>query len=70
MPVIKSLFGSKKFTVALFAVLVWVVGLFGLDATTEQVGAIVSPLMAYIVGQGIADVGKGKPDGKLPGTVA
>lgn len=57
---LKNLLASKKFTVALFATLAWAVSLVGLDASPEQVGAVLSPLYAYILGQGIADSAKPK----------
>jgi len=62
MSILRDLFASKKFTVALTATLVWAVSLLGFDVNPETVGAILSPLYAYVLGQGIADAG-GK---KLP----
>jgi hypothetical protein len=48
---------SKKFqTAILAAVVAGVASYTGLP--TEQIWAIVSPLCAYIVGQGLADFGK------------
>lgn len=58
MKVIRSLLSSKKFIVALAATLAWAIGLLGLDVSAEQIGAVLSPLYAYVLGQGIADVGK------------
>ena len=58
METIKGLFASKKFTVALTATIVWAVSLLGFDVDTETIGAILSPLYAYVLGQGFADHGK------------
>lgn len=55
--VLKNLFASKKFTVAFAATIVWAVSLFGFDVSPETVGAVLSPLYAYVLGQGIADAG-------------
>ena len=50
---------SKKFWAACVAVLVPVANeLFDLSLTTESVMTIVGPIMAYIVGQGIADTNR------------
>ena len=57
MDTVKSLFRSRKFTVALTATAVWAVSLLGFDVDPETVGAILSPLYAYVLGQGIADAG-------------
>jgi hypothetical protein len=67
MSVLKSLFASKKFTVALAASLVWAISLAGFDVSPETIGAVLSPLYAYVLGQGIADAGsgKGKPSGAV-----
>lgn len=61
--VLRDLFASKKFTVAFIATLVWAVSLLGFNASAETVGAILSPLYMYVIGQGVADVGKAKPAG-------
>ena len=61
MSVIKSLFASKKFTVALAATAVWAISLFGFDVSPEAVGAVLSPLYVYVLGQGVADAGGKKP---------
>lgn len=58
---LKALASSKKFIVAVVAALVWIAGRFGLALDKEEVLGIVSPLLAYIVGQGIADTGKHAP---------
>lgn len=46
---------SKKFRVALFTVLLQGLGLLGLELELETVLALSSPLLTYIVSQGIAD---------------
>ena len=55
---VKALLGSKKFLAALIAAIVWVAGKAGLHASTEMVSGIVGPIVAYVLGQGIADHGK------------
>ncbi len=57
MSIVRSLFASKKFTVAFAATVVWLVSLAGFDVDPETVGAVLSPLYAYVLGQGIADAG-------------
>ena len=55
----KDLLRSKKFRVALLALVGGIAVKLGMPETTvEELIALVSPLLAYIVGQGIADVGK------------
>lgn len=50
---------SKKFWFAVVGVFVPIVNsALGLEMATETVMTIVGPIMAYIVGQGIADVKK------------
>jgi len=55
-----DLIKSKKFQVAIIGVVVMLLGEFGLDIDPEALLAIVSPLIAYIIGQGVADHGKEK----------
>ena len=57
---LKALFSSKKFIAALASMVVAVLGSLGLDLDTETLMAILSPMMAYIIGQGVADHGKEK----------
>lgn len=54
----KALFTSKKFIAALAGVVVSLVSVAGLELPTDAVAAVLAPVMAYIVGQGIADNGK------------
>lgn len=52
-----GLFSSKKFVAALVAALVaFIAAYFGFSP--EKVMAVISPLLAYIGAQGIADLGK------------
>ena len=56
----KDLLTSKKFLTAVLTVLLMILGKFGLEIDIEVALAIVLPLLAYILGQGIADNGKEK----------
>lgn len=58
MQTVRDLLASKKFLVALVAVLAHLAGRFGFEVDQEAMITILSPLYAYIVGQGIADHGK------------
>jgi len=49
---------SKKFQAAVLAVIVMIAAELGLDLDPAALLAIVSPLIAFIFAQGIADVGK------------
>ena len=51
---IKTMFGSKKFLVALGTVILIVLEDVGVPIPEE----VVVPLVAYVIAQGIADVGK------------
>lgn len=53
-----DLLKSKKALTAIAAVIVALGGKIGWDVSTEELMPILTPLMAYIVGQGIADHGK------------
>lgn len=55
---IKALLSSKKFIAALIAALVWLGGKVGLHVDSETMAGIVGPIVAYVLGQGIADHGK------------
>ena len=55
---IADLFRSKKALTAMATVIVAGVGKLGLEMTTDELLPILGPLVAYIVGQGIADNGK------------
>ena len=60
METIRALFASKKFLVAAISVIAHVAGRYGFDVDEEAMLTILSPLYAYVIGQGIADGGKGK----------
>ena len=55
---LKSLIGSKKFMTALVSCLVGLGAKVGLELSPDEITAILSPALAYIVGQGVADHGK------------
>ena len=63
---LKTLLTSKKFLVALIALVVWVGGKVGLDLNNEELLGAVTPLWAYIIGQGIADTKKLPVETKAP----
>ena len=54
----RAMVGSKKWQAAMIGVIVAGLSKLGLAVDTETVALILSPLLAYIVGQGIADHGK------------
>ena len=58
--VIKDILGSKKALAALAGFIVAAVGRIGLDLDAEAVTQILAPIIAYILGQGIADLSKSK----------
>lgn len=60
MQAIRDLLSSKKFLVAAISVIAHVAGRYGFDVDQEAMLTLLSPLYAYIVGQGIADAGKHK----------
>ncbi len=55
---LKALIGSKKFMTALVSCLVGLAAKVGLELSPDEITAILSPALAYIVGQGVADHGK------------
>ena len=65
---VKWLFKSKKCTAAivavLFAILSPSLSKLGVDVTSEQIGLVVGAISAYILGQGLADLGKEAPPGE------
>ena len=56
----KELLGSKKFKMAVVGVVVAIAAKIGLNLDTEVVMLIVSPILAFIGAQGVADIGKEK----------
>ena len=57
---LKGMFGSKKAIAMIAGVLVSFAGKYGLELSTEDLTPILAPLLAYILGQGVADIGKEK----------
>lgn len=57
---LKTLLTSKKFVAAIVGVAVALVAKLGIELDTEAVTLVVSPILAYIVGQGISDHGKSR----------
>ncbi len=55
---LKDMLASKKFLAALLAGVVWIAGRLGFDLNSEELLGVVTPLWAYIIGQGVADIGK------------
>ena len=55
---VKGILGSKKAIAAIAGVVVSLVAKVGIDLETDAIVAILAPIMAYIVGQGVADIGK------------
>ena len=55
---LKEMFTGKKWTAAVSASIVAAALKIGLELPSDAVALIVSPIMAYIVGQGWADSGK------------
>lgn len=55
---LRELLLSKKFIAAVAGVIVGLAAKKGLAWDTETVAVIISPLVAYVVGQGVADRGK------------
>ena len=57
---LKQMSQSKKAIAMMVGVIVALGGHFGCDLTPNEVTTILSPVLAYIVGQGVADHGKEK----------
>jgi len=55
---VKDLLRSKKALMAIATMIVAAGGKLGLDLNADELLPILAPLMAYVVGQGIADSGK------------
>ncbi len=51
---------SKKFQAAVVGLVVAIAGNVGLDLDEVALMTILSPILAYIAGQGLADIGKEK----------
>ena len=57
---VKGLLASRKALAAIAGTVVGLVAKLGGDLDTESLVAVLAPIMAYILGQGIADAGAGK----------
>ena len=57
---LKQMFQSKKAIAMMVGTVVALTGHIGLNLEPDAVAAILTPVMAYIVGQGVADHGKEK----------
>ncbi len=55
-----DLLKSKKFIAALIAVFVMIAGSFGLELDPAALIVIVTPIITYILAQGVSDIGKEK----------
>ena len=51
---------SKKFIAAVVGVAIGLIAKLGIELDTEAVLAVISPILAYILGQGLADQGKSR----------
>jgi hypothetical protein len=51
---------SKKFQAAIVGLIVAILGKAGFDVDDSTIMAIISPILAYIGGQAVADIGKEK----------
>lgn len=55
---LRELLTSKKFATTVVAIIVWVVGRFGLHVDEAALLPLVGALAAFVVAQGLADQGK------------
>lgn len=55
---LKELLSSKKFATAVVAAIIWLVGRLGWHVDTETLAGAITPLLTFILSQGIADRGK------------
>ena len=67
---LKSLLGSKKFWATVTTILVWTVGKIGFDVGFDELWPVMAALQGFVIGQGIADVGKEKAKVEAEGAVA
>jgi hypothetical protein len=51
----KTMLGSKKFIAAVLACATWAAGKIGWNVDDATLAGMISPILAYIVGQGLAD---------------
>jgi hypothetical protein len=57
---LKELISSKKALMAIASAIVAGVAKLGLELDTEAVLTIITPLVSFVIGQGVADLGKEK----------
>ncbi len=57
-PVLEQVLTSKKALAMLAGALVWVLAQAGVTATPEQILPVLVLIATYILGQGLADIGK------------
>ena len=55
---LKELISSKKALMAIASAIVAGVAKLGLELDTEAVLTIITPLVSFVIGQGVADLGK------------
>lgn len=55
-----ALLTSKKFQAALVGLIVAIVAKVGLDLDEQALLTVLSPILTYIAGQAVADIGKEK----------
>ena len=55
---LKEMLGSKKAIAMIAGLIVSFAGKYGLELEVEDLTAVLSPILAYILGQSLADVGK------------
>jgi uncharacterized membrane protein (DUF441 family) len=70
MDLIRSLLSSKKFIAAIIGIVIAIAGRYGFSLDPELVRELVYILIAYIVGQGIADHGKASAEIAVMGAIS
>jgi len=55
---VRAMLGSKKAIAGIAGVVVAAALRVGLELETDAVAAVLAPILAYILGQGAADIGK------------
>lgn len=64
---LKQMLGSKKAIAMVAGIIVSAAAHIGFDLPPEEVTGILAPILAYIVGQGVADHGKEKEKARAAG---
>lgn len=57
---LKGMLGSKKAIAMIAGLIVTFAGRYGLQLPLEELTMVLAPIVAYILGQGVADAGKEK----------